>query len=153
MSAERAGPRVAFVIDKYRAADVLVVASRSETFSNVLAEAMSHGLAVVTTPVGLAQHWIRHGENGIIVRGEDGREMARALHQLLSDEGLRDRLGTAARRDALPTFSADSVVERYLSRSRTPTANFWSQGTGSCRCASCGNGVACPAASAAGAPA
>jgi glycosyltransferase involved in cell wall biosynthesis len=98
----------------YRAADVLVVPSRSETFSNVLAEGMAHGLAVVTTPVGLAQHWIRHGENGIIVRGEDGRELAHALHQLLGDERLRDRLGGAARLEALSSFSPEPVVEQYL---------------------------------------
>jgi glycosyltransferase involved in cell wall biosynthesis len=98
----------------YQAADVLTVASHTETFCNVLAEGMSHGLAVVTTPVGLARHFIRDGENGLIACGEDGSEMAHALHRLLSDPGLRDRLGAAARREALPSFSADSVVERHL---------------------------------------
>jgi glycosyltransferase involved in cell wall biosynthesis len=97
----------------YRAADVLVVPSRSETFGNALAEAMSHGLAVVTTPVGLASHWISHGDNGLVVRGEDGREMAAALEQLIRDAPMRHRLGAAARRQALASFAPDAVVGRY----------------------------------------
>lgn len=97
----------------YRAADVLAVPSRSETFCNVLAEGMAYGLAVVSTPVGLARHWIRHGHNGIIVRGEDGREMAGAFRQLLGDAPLRERLGAAARQDALANFPTDSVAEQY----------------------------------------
>lgn len=98
----------------YRAADVLAVPSRSETFCNALAEGMAHELAVVATPVGLAKHWIWHGQNGMIVGGEDGSEMARALRQLLEDPPLRQRLGAAARRDALANFSADTVAEQYL---------------------------------------
>lgn len=98
----------------YRAADVLAVPSRSETFCNALAEGMAHGLAVVATRVGLAKHWIWHGQNGMIVAGEDGSEMARALRQLLQDPPLSQRLGAAARRDALANFSADTVAEQYL---------------------------------------
>jgi glycosyltransferase involved in cell wall biosynthesis len=93
---------------------VLAVPSRTESFSNVMAEAMARGLAVVTTPVGLATHWIRHGEHGLIVRGEDGSEMAAALALLLRDAALRQRLGVAARAKALAAFSADSIVDRYL---------------------------------------
>lgn len=98
----------------YRAADVLAVPSRTETFSNAMAEAMASGLPVVTTPVGLATHWIRHGEHGLIVRGEDGSEMATALGILVHDLALRERLGAAARAVALAAFSADSIVDRYL---------------------------------------
>jgi glycosyltransferase involved in cell wall biosynthesis len=98
----------------YRAADVLAVPSRTESFSNVTAEAMASGLAVVTTPVGLSTHWIRHGEHGLIVRGEDGREMASALGTLVRDVALRERLAVAARPVALAAFSADSIVDRYV---------------------------------------
>lgn len=98
----------------YRAADVLAVPSRTETFSNAIAEAMASGLAVVTTPVGLAIHWITHGENALIVRGEDGSEMAGALTILVRDAALRERLGVAARAVALGAFAADAIVDRYL---------------------------------------
>ncbi len=98
----------------YRAADVLVVPSRTETFSNVMAEAMVHGLAVVTTPVGLASYWIRHGENGLVVRGDDERDMASAVVWLIHHPDVREGLGRAAREEAVEDFSADSVVQRYV---------------------------------------
>jgi len=98
----------------YRAADVVVVPSRTETFSNVMAEAMVHGLAVVTTPVGLAGYWIRHGQNGLVVRGDDERDMASAVVWLLRHPAARERLGRAAREDAVAGFSADSIVQRYV---------------------------------------
>jgi glycosyltransferase involved in cell wall biosynthesis len=75
---------------------------------------MAHGLAVVTTPVGLASHWIRDGENGIIIREDTPGKMAVALRRLLADASLRERLGRQARTDALTFFSRDSVVGAYL---------------------------------------
>jgi len=102
----------------YRASDIFAFPSRSEAFGNALAEAMAYGLAVVTTPVGLAPHWIRDGENGIIVHHDTPSEMAAALSHLLADASLRDRLGRRARKDALTFFSADSVVGAYLEQYR-----------------------------------
>jgi glycosyltransferase involved in cell wall biosynthesis len=98
----------------YRASDIFAFPSRSEAFGNALAEAMAHGLAVVTTPVGLASHWIRDGENGIIIREDTPGKMAVALRRLLADASLRERLGRQARTDALTFFSRDSVVGAYL---------------------------------------
>jgi len=98
----------------YRAADVLVVPSQTETFSNVMAEAMAHGLAVVTTPVGLAGHWLHDGRNGVVVRADDEREMAAAVVRLVRHPAAGEGLGRAAREDALAAFSASAIVERYL---------------------------------------
>jgi glycosyltransferase involved in cell wall biosynthesis len=85
----------------YRAADVLVMPSPSETFGNVTAEAMAHGLAVVTTPVGLAGHFIHHGESGVIVGIDDEHAVASAVVRLIRRPHERECLGRAARRDAL----------------------------------------------------
>jgi len=105
----------------YRAADVVVVPSRTETFGNVIAEAMAHGLAVVTTPVGLASHVMRHEDNGLVVSPTDDDAMASAVVRLVRDAALRERLGRAARRAALACFSSDSVVERYVNLYRRLT--------------------------------
>jgi glycosyltransferase involved in cell wall biosynthesis len=98
----------------YHAADVLVAPSRAETFGNVVAEAMVRGLAVLTTPVGLAAHWVRHEDNAIVVRGEDPEGLSAALGRLLRDAPLRARLGTAARRMAMLSFAPDAIVEQYV---------------------------------------
>ena len=98
----------------YRAADVLVVPSRTETFCNVLAEGMAHGLAAITTPVGLAVHWIRDGDNGLLVPVEGAPALAGALAHLAGDAALRARLGRAARRDARTEFAADAVTDHHV---------------------------------------
>jgi glycosyltransferase involved in cell wall biosynthesis len=98
----------------YSAADVFVSPSACETFGNSLAEAMSHGLAVVSTPVGLARHWLRHGENGWIVTGESSAELAGALRRLIEDDALRERLGAAARDEAQRSFSPELVLEEHM---------------------------------------
>jgi glycosyltransferase involved in cell wall biosynthesis len=98
----------------YRAADVVVAPSRTETFGNVVAEAMAHGLAVVTARVGLAAHWLRHAESAVLIDGKDPAELASALAGVLADDALRARLGAAARREASASFSPDLVVDQYV---------------------------------------
>jgi glycosyltransferase involved in cell wall biosynthesis len=98
----------------YRASDIFAFPSRSESFGNALAEAMAHGLAVVTTPVGLARHWIRDGENGILVPGDEPGLLALALRRLIEDGPLRERLGRQARADALTIFSTEAAVESFV---------------------------------------
>jgi len=98
----------------YRASDIFVFPSWSETFGNALAEAMAHGLAVVTTPVGLARHWIRDGENGVVISHDGLAELTEALNRLIQDASLRERLGQQARKDALALFSQETVISTYL---------------------------------------
>src|SRR5262249_41616212 len=63
---------------------------------------------------GLAGYWIRHGQNGLVVRGDDERDMASAVVWLIRHPAARERLGRAAREDAVAGFSADSIVQRYV---------------------------------------
>ncbi len=104
----------------YHAADVFAFASPSEAFGNALAEAMASGLAIVTTPVGVAQTAIEHGRNGLISehRAED---FAGHLVRLMTDAALRGRLGAAAQRDAKALFGADEMLDAYLTTYRRLT--------------------------------
>jgi len=51
----------------YASADVYVHASLTETFGNVLLEAMASGLAVVSFDYAAARQFVRHGANGLAV--------------------------------------------------------------------------------------
>ena len=64
---------------------------------NVLIEAMSCGLPVVTTPVTGIPELVRDGATGLLVAERDAAGLADALERLLLDEGLRRRLGVDAR--------------------------------------------------------
>lgn len=98
----------------FEAGDVLAHPSRSEAFANVLLEAMTAGLAIVTAPVGLAPDHLRDGESALFVPIGDARALARALERLAGDEGLRVRLGEAARRIADESFDVDRALDRCV---------------------------------------
>jgi glycosyltransferase involved in cell wall biosynthesis len=84
-------------------ADLLVLASRSETYGMVVAEALAHGLPVVATDVGGVREALggEGGEGGalpgILVPPGDDAALAAALRSWLEDPHLRARLRAAAR--------------------------------------------------------
>lgn len=79
------------------AADVFVLCSEGEGGGNVVLEAMSAGLVVVSTPVGWAKDFIADGENGIHVPVGDSGALAAALDPLVASVERRRELGAAAR--------------------------------------------------------
>jgi len=70
--------------DWYSAADLLVLASRSEGWANVLLESMACGTPVVATDVGGSAEVVAHLDAGRIVGRRDATSMAQAMEQLLA---------------------------------------------------------------------
>jgi glycosyltransferase involved in cell wall biosynthesis len=95
----------------YDAADLIVLASRAETYAMVVTEALARGLPVVAAEVGGLTEALGHGLDGtrpgLLVPPEDPAALAAALRAWLGDAGLRGRLRQAARerRESLPTWS------------------------------------------------
>lgn len=89
----------------YLAADVFVLPSLYEGYGMVVAEAIAHGLPVVTTDGGALVHTLPPGA-GLQVTAGDGPALQAALQRVLSDTGLRERLSAGAREAAaaLPTW-------------------------------------------------
>jgi glycosyltransferase involved in cell wall biosynthesis len=85
----------------YAAADLLVLASRAETYGMVVTEALAHGLPVLATEVGGVSEALGHGEDGtrpgLLVAPGDPGALGVALRSWLEDSELRDRLRRAAR--------------------------------------------------------
>ncbi len=77
-------------------------------------EAMSAGLAVVTTDAVGCRETVEPEESGLRVPARDPVALAAALDRLVADASLRRRLGEAARRRAQDVFSLDRVVEAHL---------------------------------------
>ncbi|MFA5890224.1 MAG: D-inositol-3-phosphate glycosyltransferase [Actinomycetota bacterium] len=86
--------------DYYRAADVVIVPSRSESFGLVALEAAACGTPVVATDVGGLRTTVRHGATGLLVPGADPAAFARALADILSDPARAGAMGDAATRFA-----------------------------------------------------
>ncbi len=81
----------------YKAADIFCLPSHSEGMANVVIEAMSSGLAVITTDVGGHNEIVRDGENGILVQPFQHEVLASWLRELLTNTDRRLQLGRNAR--------------------------------------------------------
>jgi D-inositol-3-phosphate glycosyltransferase len=80
----------------YRAADVCLVPSRSESFGLVALEAAACGTPVVASDVGGLTTLVEEGRTGFLVGAPDPGEFAAAASAVLSDPLLAERLATAA---------------------------------------------------------
>jgi glycosyltransferase involved in cell wall biosynthesis len=69
--------------DYYRAADCLLLTSRSEGSPNVVKEALASGLPVVSVDVGDVRAWVERSAGGLIA-GDDPAELAGAMDLVLS---------------------------------------------------------------------
>lgn len=96
----------------YASADIYIHASTTETFGNVLTEAMASGLACAGYDYAAARQFIRHGENGLVAPLGDETALEAEAVRLASDTELRRKLGTAAP-DSLRRQSWEAVVARF----------------------------------------
>ncbi len=97
----------------YRAADIVVVPSYSESFGLVALEAQACGTPVVAARVGGLETTVADGVSGILVDGHDPRVYADVLTALLADDGRRRALSEGAIRHA-SFFGWDRTVEGVL---------------------------------------
>jgi glycosyltransferase involved in cell wall biosynthesis len=111
------GARTGADLDRdYAAADLLVLASRAETYGMVVTEGLARGLPVVAADVGGVPEALGHGADGIrpglLVPADDPPALGAALRAWLHDAELRQRLRRAARerRAALPRWSTTTSV-------------------------------------------
>jgi glycosyltransferase involved in cell wall biosynthesis len=90
--------------------DLLVSASRRESFGMAVTEALAHGVPVVVTDVGGHQEAVGRAAGarpGVLVPPDDPDRLAAALRSWLTDRHTREQLRTAAacRRGRLGTWA------------------------------------------------
>ena len=96
-----------------RSADLFVLSSRYEGMPNVLLEAMSLGLCCISADCETGpREIIDHGDNGWLVPAEDAPALGQALHTLMQDGALRQRLGAKAAA-VQQTYSLASVLAQW----------------------------------------
>jgi glycosyltransferase involved in cell wall biosynthesis len=81
----------------YASADVFLFPSVTETFGNVVPEAMASGLAVVGYDYAAAGQLIRHGENGLLAGFDDAEAFCAVARRMAGDLQRARALGTQAR--------------------------------------------------------
>ena len=80
----------------YRAADVCLVPSRSESFGLVALEAAACGTPVVASDVGGLRSLVDHGRTGYLVEEPDPEAYAGWVRQILAEPLLAERLSTGS---------------------------------------------------------
>jgi glycosyltransferase involved in cell wall biosynthesis len=120
------GPLTGPPLDRaYRTADVLVHASRGETYGMVVTEALARGVPVIAPAVGGLPDALGHAPDGtrpgMLVPPDDAVALTGALRSWLTSASLRRRLRRAAlaRRSTLPRWSSTT---NHVARALTAAA-------------------------------
>lgn len=121
----RLGPQ-ANVQPFLQAADCFVCPSRwAEAAGLVNLEALACGLPVVASRIGGIPEYVIENQTGLLFQPGDADELAGCLRRLAREPDLRQRLGKAARTDALARFSVPARLPEWLELYRTPSRANW----------------------------
>ncbi|ADU51308.1 glycosyl transferase group 1 [Thermaerobacter marianensis DSM 12885] len=96
----------------YRAADVYVFPSVTETQGLVVVEAMAAGLPVVAVASEVSEEILADGRAGLVVPASPD-DLARACRHLVDDPRLRREMGRAAQQ-AARRYDGDTILARIL---------------------------------------
>ena len=124
------------VVAALAASDVFALTPRTTSdgdrdgIPNVLVEAMACAVPVVTTTTGGIPELVQHEHNGLLTTPGDVPAMTAALHRLLHDPALRDRLGRAARRTVEDGYDVDAAAQVLEGVFRPPSPAAGRTGAG-----------------------
>ena len=98
----------------YASADLFLFASQSETFGNVVVEALACGLVVLTYDYAAGRQFIRSGENGFLVEKGDAAAFQAELRTMLADPKAWHAVREAARKTA-EAYPWRTTIETFSS--------------------------------------
>ncbi len=101
------------IADVIAAADVFVMPSLSEGLPLALVEAMLAGKAIIASRTGGIPEAVADGRDALLAPPGDVGALTARLRELLSNAGLRARLGEAARGNAAARFSVERMADDY----------------------------------------
>ncbi len=96
------------------ALDTFILPSYAETYGLVVIEAMAMGCPVIATNAGGVPEIVQDGKTGLLVTPRDHRELADAIHRLLTSPSLRATMIRSAKTRAAQHFDFNRTVDRLL---------------------------------------
>ena len=112
------------VMPFFRAMDINLLSSVSETFPYSILEGVCAGCATICSDVGGMPELIDTGENGYIFPVGDDKRLAEYLVRLGNDAELRQKFADALYEKASRDFSRDKMCERQMENYRHLLARF-----------------------------
>jgi len=107
----------------YQMADLFVCSSRHEPLGNVILEAWSHKLAVITTKTQGPMEFADPGENAILVDIDNSAELAAEIDNCIRQDEILKSLGDHGKKKTVSEFSRQKIVHQYMDMYRTLTDN------------------------------
>jgi glycosyltransferase involved in cell wall biosynthesis len=93
-------------------ADIFVLPSRSEGFSNAIIEAMAASLPVVATNVGGNADAVEDGVSGSIVPVDDPEALSEAIIRLITNPSQAKAMGEAGRNLVIRKFTTEAMMDK-----------------------------------------
>ncbi len=107
------------VADFLSAADIGILCSHQEGFSNAVIEGMAAGLPMVVTDVGGNSEAVIDRVTGYVVAPHDPKGLGDALLNLALDESMRNEFGMRGKIRVEHSFSLESCVDGYMEMYRS----------------------------------
>jgi len=108
------------VLEAYRENDVFVLPCRigsdgnRDGLPNVIVEAQSQGMPVLSTPISGIPELIENGTNGLLVPPNDPESLANAIVELAKDPMGRNTMGQAGDERVRKNFNAENEIDELL---------------------------------------
>ncbi|MEP0940784.1 MAG: glycosyltransferase family 4 protein [Rhizobiaceae bacterium] len=108
------------VLQAYRECDVFVLPCRiapdgdRDGLPNVIVEAQSQSLPVISTPISGIPELITDGRNGLLVEPNDPQKLAAALVELARDPKRRQQMGKAGMKIVRSDFDAANEIKQLI---------------------------------------
>ncbi len=99
----------------FRRADVVVLPYRAASQSGVAHLALTFGKPMIVTATGSLPELMAGESNGLVVEPGDADALAAALARITGNDGLRERMGLAARHLAETRHNWDAIARQVLS--------------------------------------
>jgi glycosyltransferase involved in cell wall biosynthesis len=92
--------------------DIFVLPTTFEGCSNVLIEAMSKSLPIVTTDIPSVKWMFEDGKNALLFKKNSVRDLADKIYELVDDAGLRESLKKSIHHRFKTCFTLAAMLER-----------------------------------------
>jgi len=98
----------------YNGSDIFVMASKTEAFGLVYAEALSCGIPVIGTSVGGIPEIIDNGKTGYIINPENPVELSKIIQFLINNEEKRKKMGLRGSEIIEKRFGLKKTMDNFL---------------------------------------
>ena len=104
-------------IDILKKTNIFILPSWNEGLPNSMIEAMSAGLACIVSNVGAISNYIKHEENGLLIKPKCPDELASSIIKLIDDKILLKKISRNSFTFAMKNFTikkAEEIFEREI---------------------------------------